>query len=308
LLQQQKEHEASMAAFKAPPKPQEEPGWTEIVSKASTRAKQSEEKKQSGASATSNVTLQMEVPARHYPAIIGLKGETLGIISSVTGAKITVPRNRNGGTRETITIEGTQKGCAEASNLINELVEKGYTKATHPNVMSTTLILNNPAKERPILVGKGGVNITKLQRGTGARINLPKENEGKEVTIVGLPAACKKAREAIETLLVEGYSTVTHENFVRGEVEVPVEQYPVLIGKGGQTITQIQKSTGCRINIPNKEAGQNVTIIGPQDKVEEAREKILQILSRESNTVAEIVEEDPNDPWSAVNVNVNDEW
>jgi len=317
LLQQQHDHEAELAGLqkKSAPKPQvEDPEWTN-VSKSTKRNKgKTDEKKQ--AHLPSVITETMEVHLKHLPVIMGEKAIVLKTIQKKTETKITLPKKADreksgerqfGGSKQNITIEGSPKGVAEAQALITELITKGYTKETHPDVVVMTLKLGNPERDRPILVGKGGDHIRALQKHTGCKINLPpKEEHSDDVTIVGKEENCNKAREAIITLLTEGYSTVTHEHHVRMEVEVAPEQYSLLIGKEGKTIRDIQQSTETRINIPKDRSG-NVTIVGLHDGVAAARQRILAVLNRDSTTV--VVEEDPNDPWAAVNVSsVDDVW
>jgi len=312
LQEQQAEFEAAhnLAALQKKnneKKSQDEAGWTQTVSKQSKRSANKEEIKQSATSRS------VVVKVRQVPVIIGNKGATLKAIVAHSGAEVNIEKsNRKDPLPDvpvTVSIKGSPANCAVAEALIKELLAEGYTSVTHPGYVSTPYKLKSPDRDRALLVGPKGANIKKLQERCGVRIHLPANRESNEIHIIGPEASCKKATEAIETLLREGYSTVTHQGYVRGEVEgVSPSQYPAIIGKRGENIAKIQRLTDTRITVPNKDNDlTNVTIYGPEAGVNKAREMILEALRNDSASPV-IESDDPNDPWAAVNVSANEDW
>lgn len=321
LAASQKDFEASLAAIQKgvvpPPKPQDD-GLTEVISKHTKRKTNKAEEKSNAP--PKPINSEVDVSASQLPAIIGKKGETLRTIENLTGVKINVPKHAGSGeskraklepdAKVTIKLEGSSHGIQDAAEMIRLLEKQGYTKQTHPGIVSETITLKDPKRDRGLLLKDKGDNLKKLQKGTFVRIIVPRELDNNELTIVGKPADCQKAREAIGTLLTEGYSTVTHRDHVRGEVEgVSPDQFKLIIGPKGATINKIQESTGAKVYIPKDETS-NISIIGLESQVNKAREQIMTILAQNSTTVAQIVDEDLSSPWASVNVNSVDdqEW
>jgi len=309
LQEQQAEFEASLAALKrgAAPKTPDESGWTKTVSKSAKRSANKEEVKQSATS------ISLSIKARQYPIIIGPEGVTLKAITAHSGAEVNIEKSNRKELQPDVpiivSIKGNAQNCAVAEALIKELLAEGFTAVTHPGFMSSSYKLKTPDRDRALLVGPKGANIRKLQDGCSVRIHLPVNRESNEISIIGTEQCCKKAAEAIDTLLREGYSTMTHEDFVRGEVEgVAPSQFAAIIGKKGENIARIQKETNTRITVPNKENDLvNVTIYGKEAGVNRARELILEALSKDSATPV-VESNDPNDPWAAVNVSASEDW
>jgi len=311
LQEQQAEFEASLAALqkKGPAQKTQdaESGWTKTVSKSSKRSANKEETKLSATS------IALTIKQRQYPIITGPKGATLNAITEHSGAVINIEKSNRKDPQPdvpiTVSIKGNPANCAAAEALIKELLAEGFTSVTHPGFISMPYKLNKPDRERALLVGPKGANIRKLQDRCNVRIHLPANRDSQEINIIGTEPSCKKAAEAIDTLLREGYSTMTHEDYVRGEVEgVQQNQYPAIIGKKGENIARIQKETGTRITVPNaKNDLTNVTIYGKEAGVNRAREMILEALS--NDVAAPVVEsDDPDNPWAAVNVSASEEW
>jgi len=66
-------------------------------------------------------------------------------------------------------------------------------------------------------------------------------------------------------------------------VEVPNECVGLIIGKGGETIRQLQQDSGAKIQVAKKEApnkrARYVFVDGPQDRYEKAKKLIENIVN-----------------------------
>jgi len=283
----------------------DEIGWTETVPK---KRKDKE----------SHVTAVLAFSPDKYFILLGPKGASMKAIRENSGAEVNVEKSNIKGEDEkdiTVTIKGTAGACAKAEALVRELVDKRFTSVTHPGFISILYKLKNAKNDRSLLLGNKGANIRKLQERCNVQIVVSKAERidektvkiSDEVIIIGPPAACKKAADAMETLFKEGYSTMTHQDQVRGEIEgVPRDQYPAIIGRKGERIRAIEKASETKIIIPNDENGLvNISIVGKEVNVHKARELILDALSKDA--ASPVVEtNNKDDPWSAGNVHAEE--
>jgi hypothetical protein len=63
----------------------------------------------------------------------------------------------------------------------------------------------------------------------------------------GDKASCQRAKEAIQSLVSDGFSAITHPSWVKQSVDVAFDSLSLVIGPRGQTIKSIQGDTGARI-------------------------------------------------------------
>ena len=139
---------------------------------------------------------------------------------------------------------------------------------------------------------------------TGTRINLPEKESGStKVVIVGKKEDVRSARLAIKELIQDGFSPLTHDNYVKREVAFPKDKLHVLIGAKGQTIKSIQGNSKAKVNIPDRgsgpagEADVKVSIVGTPEAVAQAEKEISRLL-----IPVQVVEEEPEEEY------VNGTW
>lgn len=93
------------------------------------------------------------------------------------------------------------------------------------------------------IIGKSGANIKKIEKDSGARINLKDENEGNEseeriVLIQGEREKTKRAEILVKKIIAEQPVIKTEDIFV------PQRACGRIIGKGGQTIRHMCSVSG----------------------------------------------------------------
>jgi len=152
------------------------------------------------------------------------------------------------------------------------------------------------------IIGKGGKFVQEIQQRTGAKINLPKKGSSDTtVGIVGRPQDIEAARTAIQDLLDQGYSSVTHPGWIKEEVEFPNELLGRLIGDKGATIKTISEKFGVRIDTPRKDEPQTrqdvIFIKGTPSKIELTKKYILEHLFNDEEEVEDEVTPAADDPW-----------
>ncbi|KAF2098338.1 hypothetical protein NA57DRAFT_77128 [Rhizodiscina lignyota] len=113
-----------------------------------------------------------------------------------------------------------------------------------------------PASVRPHIIGRGGATIQGINKRTGARIQVPKQDEGPDtmeddsatidVIVEGDAIACGLARRDIESIVNEKTSTVN----LRLK-EIPPEYYPFIVGPSNAGINALEDGRDVRVQVPN---------------------------------------------------------
>jgi len=142
-----------------------------------------------------------------------------------------------------------------------------------------------PDKTVGLIIGRGGETIKDVQERSGCHVNIVGENKSvnglRPVNLIGSDTATAMAKELILEIVesdsrgsapgsgsnsnaTSGNRDRGHGNFDRGgsagrdhvekTIHVPSEAVGMIIGKGGETIKDMQRTTGCKINVnqPNR--------------------------------------------------------
>jgi rRNA processing protein Krr1/Pno1 len=256
-------------------------------------------------------TVYEEVDPKFYGRIIGSAGATLNALQDGTGTEINVPRRD--ANHRMVTIVGSKEGTKLAQQYIKELVSKGYCKLTDPDMTST--VVKVPGKQHMAIVGTGGATIRTLQTATNTRINLPsRESKSEEIEVLGAAQDVAQAVAAIRELVQDGFSSITHEGWIKYPVAVDPVHFRTIIGKGGATIKSIQSTSGCKVNIPQASSvDQKVYICGPLNGVDHAEQLMRKaIAENEAKELAyqqsQIIELDTTGVWAERNYHESDLW
>lgn len=150
-----------------------------------------------------------------------------------------------------------------------------------------------------LVIGRGGEQISQIQSQTGCRVQMSPESDGnnlRQCTLQGSRVSVDRAKAMIQDVInragnrpppnrphfdgmgVGGGRQVTHE------ILVPGAKCGLVIGKGGETIKNIQEQTGVKMVMiqENQESGgqpKPLRIIGDPEKVENARRMVEEIIS-----------------------------
>jgi len=175
---------------------------------------------------TGNVGTRM-VSARDAGVLLGSGGATINWIQSTTKTRISVSK---GGADRTVDIRGADAAAVAAA-------KEAITDALR-QVEETVEV---PASAVGALKGRGGSTLQKLEKDTGARIEVPKDGETRLVKIRAPTAAeAAAAVEAIRKIITVLEHTIP---------DLTSEEAGILIGKKGETIKEIEKYSGARVKI-----------------------------------------------------------
>ncbi|XP_026181634.1 far upstream element-binding protein 2-like isoform X1 [Mastacembelus armatus] len=150
-----------------------------------------------------------------------------------------------------------------------------------------------------LIIGRGGEQINKIQQESGCKVQIASDSGGlpdRSVSLTGshdsihTPLA-RKAKRLLDEIVSRGRGTPPssyHEssngqNGTVHEMMIPAGKAGLVIGKGGETIKQLQERAGVKmILIQDASQGPNVDkplrIIGDPYKVQQAQEMVEEIL------------------------------
>ncbi|TRY86079.1 hypothetical protein DNTS_030173 [Danionella cerebrum] len=158
-----------------------------------------------------------------------------------------------------------------------------------------------------LVIGRGGEQINKIQQDSGCKVQIAPDSGGlpeRSVSITGSPEAIQKAKMLLDDIVSRGRGTPPsfHESTNGGghmqEMIIPAGKAGLIIGKGGETIKQLQVETAASVAlflirseeragvkmilIQDPSQGPNMDkplrIIGDPYKVQQAREMVEEIL------------------------------
>ncbi|XP_068652551.1 uncharacterized protein [Aristolochia californica] len=154
-----------------------------------------------------------------------------------------------------------------------------------------------------VIIGKGGETIKYLQLQSGAKIQVTRDMDAdpnspsRLVELMGTPEQISKAEQLINDVLAEaesgGSGIVASRRFGPGQMgteqfimKVPNNKVGLIIGKGGETIKNMQARSGARIQlIPlhlppgDTSTERTVQIDGTPEQIEAAKELINEVVS-----------------------------
>ncbi|XP_036408683.1 far upstream element-binding protein 2-like [Megalops cyprinoides] len=145
-----------------------------------------------------------------------------------------------------------------------------------------------------LIIGRGGEQINKIQQDSGCKVQIAPDSGGlpeRSVSLTGTPDSIQKAKMLLDEIVSRGRGTPPssfHEstNGQSGSVQemmIPAGKAGLIIGKGGETIKQLQERAGVKMILiqdgsqaPNMD--KPLRIIGEPYKVQQARELVQEIL------------------------------
>lgn len=148
-----------------------------------------------------------------------------------------------------------------------------------------------------LIIGRGGEQITRLQSETGCKIQMAPESGGlpeRLCTLTGSREAVNRAKELVLSIVnqrsrTEGISDMSgnsggmmgHPGFV--EIMIPGPKVGLIIGKGGETIKQLQEKSGAKMVViqegPSQEQEKPLRITGDPQKVEYAKQLVYELIA-----------------------------
>ena len=151
-----------------------------------------------------------------------------------------------------------------------------------------------PSAKVGLVIGRGGETIRDLQERSGARIAVtpsPQDHDSttRLVTITGDDGAIDRAKTLIEEIVNDlaprggyGGGGGGFQNTPPVTMTVPQESIGLVIGRGGETVKQLQIQSRAKIQVQQVEHGmpppaeRTINLFGPPEAVEYAKQLIME--------------------------------
>ncbi|RMZ79960.1 hypothetical protein DV738_g3025, partial [Chaetothyriales sp. CBS 135597] len=246
--------------------------------------------------------------------IIGRAGENLRRVESTTGARVQFmdgPETTNA--QRHCKISGSRSARAAAKAEIFRIIEDGEAakrgqgaaqsmSRSSASKQSVTVATKNednslqilvPDRTVGLIIGRGGETIRDLQDRSGCHVNIVGENKSidgmRPVNLIGSLSAQRHAQDLINEIVESDQKGISikelrnrsredpHEK-INDRIMVPGDAVGMIIGKGGETIKDMQNHTGCKINVSpasGRDIQREIGLIGSRSAIESAKKAIM---------------------------------
>ncbi|XP_028664377.2 far upstream element-binding protein 3 isoform X1 [Erpetoichthys calabaricus] len=148
-----------------------------------------------------------------------------------------------------------------------------------------------PDKMVGFIIGRGGEQITRIQLESGCKIQIAPDSSGlleRPCTLTGTPENIEQAKRLLGQIVDRcrngpGFHSEMDGNSAIQEILIPASKVGLVIGKGGETIKQLQERTGVKMimiqdgPLPTG-ADKPLRMTGDLFKVQQAREMVMEMI------------------------------
>ncbi|XP_053324831.1 far upstream element-binding protein 1 isoform X2 [Spea bombifrons] len=144
------------------------------------------------------------------------------------------------------------------------------------------------------IIGRGGEQISRIQQESGCKIQIAPDSGGlpeRSCMLTGSPDSVQAATRLLEQIVEKGRPTPGfHHGDGSGnavqEIMIPASKAGLVIGKGGETIKQLQERAGVKMVMiqdgpQNTGTDKPLRITGDPYKVQQAKEMVLELIHGE---------------------------
>ncbi|GLC41028.1 hypothetical protein PLESTF_001072600 [Pleodorina starrii] len=231
----------------------------------------------------SSATETIMCPPDKVGRIIGRAGATIRDLEASTTTRIQVDHKALGD--KPVVISGRREDVERAKRAVHDLIS-GAGETTAPASSEAQETLECPPGIVGRVIGRGGETIRTLQQASGAHILVNQdfpEGVPRLIVITGVQEAVQRATSMVSELIsgdhVNTQSVI--QRFGVGATEVvdcPKTMVGRIIGKGGETIKDLQKRFSASIQIDQGSTPCKITINGPSQVIAAARRAIEDLI------------------------------
>uniref|UniRef100_A0A3B5AX09 Far upstream element-binding protein 3-like n=1 Tax=Stegastes partitus TaxID=144197 RepID=A0A3B5AX09_9TELE len=155
----------------------------------------------------------------------------------------------------------------------------------------TTEDFKVPDKMVGFIIGKGGEQISRIQLESGCKIQIASDSGGmldRPCTLTGSPENIEQAKRLLSEIVEQcrygpGFHNEMDGNSSIQQILIPANKVGLVIGKGGETIKQLQERTGVQMIMIQDDpmptgADKPLRITGDPHKVQQARELVVKLI------------------------------
>ncbi|XP_063795097.1 far upstream element-binding protein 1 isoform X5 [Pseudophryne corroboree] len=141
------------------------------------------------------------------------------------------------------------------------------------------------------IIGRGGEQISRIQQESGCKIQIAPDSGGmpdRSCMLTGTPDSVQGAKRLLDQIVEKGRPTPGYHhgdgpgNAVQ-EIMIPASKAGLVIGKGGETIKQLQERAGVKMVMiqdgpQNTGSDKPLRITGDPYKVQQAKDMVLELI------------------------------
>ncbi|XP_061149437.1 far upstream element-binding protein 3 isoform X2 [Syngnathus typhle] len=155
----------------------------------------------------------------------------------------------------------------------------------------TTEDFKVPDKMVGFIIGKGGEQISRIQLESGCKIQIASDSGGmldRPCTLTGSPENIEQAKRLLNEIVEQcrygpGFHCEMDGSGAIQQMLIPANKVGLVIGKGGETIKQLQERTGVQMIMIQDDpmptgADKPLRITGDPHKVQQARELVVKLI------------------------------
>jgi far upstream element-binding protein len=189
----------------------------------------------------------------------------------------------------------------------------GRSRSPPPNDNSEVILIDSSLVG--LVIGRQGESLRRIEQESGTRIqfiNGPNSGPSRECRITGSPGARITAKREINRIIEENGGNPARETGRNAQqparsgqqeqpplrdgeqssqIMVPDRTVGLIIGRGGETIRDLQERSGCHVNIVGENKSVNglrpVNLIGTPAAAAHAKELIMEIVDSDTRTANE---------------------
>jgi predicted PilT family ATPase len=154
--------------------------------------------------------------------------------------------------------------------------------------------VNVPYDLHRYIIGQKGADVRKMMEKYDVSLSIPSLDEHSDVIrITGPPSNVERAKVGLDER-VKQLESEQEDRKLRSfslEVKVDAKYHPKIIGRKGAVVSKLRDQYGVNIQFPRNDTGDPdlITIVGYEDKANEAREEILKMVGAYESLTEEAV-------------------
>uniref|UniRef100_A0A2M3YXE0 Putative vigilin n=1 Tax=Anopheles braziliensis TaxID=58242 RepID=A0A2M3YXE0_9DIPT len=217
------------------------------------------------------VTEEIVIPAKHHISLIGAGGMLINsIMEECGGVSIKFPSSDS--KSDKVIVRGPKEDVERAKQQLLEL-------SSEKELSSFSVQIRAKPQHHKFLIGKNGASIKKIRDKTGARVIFPGVNDedNEAITIIGKKENVEEAKAELEAIIKN------IDNIVEDELTIDPKYHKHFVSNRGKVLRRIEEECGgMAISFPRSDRGERldrVTLKGPKDCIEAAKQRMLEIVT-----------------------------
>lgn len=262
----------------------------------------------------SKQNIKVPIPASTRGRIVGKQGATIQAISKKTGARINISKQDAAEILEDDDLDTTVDVVIEGDPFAVQMAKQDIEKIVSEHTSSASTRLKHvPPEFYPFLRAPYNQRLNALQQGRDLKMQIPQYStwnqqppqaaaargpvsftpqSGPAIQLSGDRQAVAEARAEIDRQIQQLQQQLTLE-----QMNVERGKHQFILGGRGLSLDDFLQETGCSVILPPPhEDTEDITIVGPADRIQQGLDKVLDISAGMASANADVSRSHPNAP------------